>query len=1139
MQQIQKRNGQVVNFDVSKIYKAIFKSLEASGQPNFDLAKSLGDKVQEKLLNAVVKDQFPKVEEIQDIVEQVLVNKGQAKTAKAFILYRQKRSGIRNQKRQLLNKEDIDDIDKQFDLNSLRVLCSRYLKKDKQGKVIESPRHLFERVATHTALPSIFFDEMLFSKQEGETVHPTQKFDQQEYAGKISIGKYTLNQFHLEAIKRMYDRFNQKRQMKKSFSEVFEMIKNGEFNKYEIEITEYFNLMTTRKFLPNTPALINFGGSLGMGSACFVLPVEDSIESIMQTLTSSAIVFKSGGGMGYNFSKLRPEGDFIKTTGGSSSGPLSFMSLFDKMTDVIKQGGVRRGASMGIMNCFGGETRVNTINGKIPIKKLKDKTVYTYSYDKKNKRLKVAQGFCRQTAKNIEVWKVTLDNDETIIATPDHKFLLSNDRYKQLKHLKVGASIKAFYKIIDNRGYTRIGITGQKNETPEHNLVAEMKIKRPIKTSGKNKRRGNDEMVHHLDRNNLNNNPDNLEVLTISEHSRLHFKDSLQKHQRRIAKKRKGKTLAEVYGKEKAKKWIDKMAKSRKGSVAWNKNINASVYKSHYPKGFKNQFSNHKIKKIEHHGYQDVYDLTVPKFHNFVVEDIFVHNCDHPDIEQFITAKRGNNALKNFNISVFIKSNFWEYYETNKPYPLRNPKNNEVVKYIDPQNFLNLIVYQAWESAEPGVVFEDHVNKHNPFLKTLGPIECTNPCGEIPLFPHGSCNLGSINVWSFCNSKPTNGHKKDVRFDWDEFKRVVKITTKFLDNVIEVNKFPLPEIEEMSLNMRRIGLGMMGVANVLYELELPYNSSEGLKFMEKLMEFLNYHSKVVSVILAKQRGKFPYYDKSFYQTGKLPFRGKEIASGELPLEEKETLDWDLLKEKIKEYGLRNAQTTTNAPTGSISMIAGCSSGIEPNFSLVFEKKVSIGSFYYVNPIFEQAMAREGLLDEELIKQVSDDRGSLQNLNYIPPHLKRVFVTAMDLSAEDHIKALSILQRWTDSAISKTINFPSTATVEDMKKAYLLGHELGCKGLTVFRDQSIQGVLSTGPKDKKPTDQVEKSKIEELVREKDEKAKGPVVYHDVTVDVPPPFKSNGNSDNCPNCTTPLIRAEGCKKCPKCGWGVCTG
>ena len=407
-------------------------------------------------------------------------------------------------------------------------------------------------------------------------------------------------------------------------------------------------------------------------------------------------------------------------------------------------------------------------------------------------------------------------------------------------------------------------------------------------------------------------------------------------------------------------------------------------------------------------------------------------------------------------------------------------------------------------------------------------------CGELPLYPFSSCNLGSINVWMFCNHKPTNGHKKDVRFDWDEFKRVIKITTKFLDNVIEVNKFPLPEIEEMSLNMRRIGLGMMGVANVLYELELPYNSPEGLKFMEKLMEFLNYHSKVVSVILAKKRGKFPYYDKSFYQTGKLPFRGKEIAFGELPLEEKETLDWDLLKEKIKEYGLRNAQTTTNAPTGSISMIAGCSSGIEPNFSLVFEKKISIGSFYYVNPIFEQVMAREGLLDEELIKQVSDDRGSVQNLNYIPPHLKQVFATAMDLSAEDHIKALSTLQRWTDSAISKTINFPSTATVEEMKKAYLLGHELGCKGLTVFRDQSIQGVLSTGPKEKKP-----KPPTEELIREKDEKAKGPVVYHDISVDTPPPLQNSTNGNNCPNCSTPLIRVEGCKKCPKCGWGVCTG
>ncbi len=407
------------------------------------------------------------------------------------------------------------------------------------------------------------------------------------------------------------------------------------------------------------------------------------------------------------------------------------------------------------------------------------------------------------------------------------------------------------------------------------------------------------------------------------------------------------------------------------------------------------------------------------------------------------------------------------------------------------------------------------------------------------MYPHGSCNLGSINIWAFCETKPTNGREKDVIFDWKGFKETIKTATKFLDNVIEVNNFPLKEIGEVTLDMRRIGLGIMGLADVLYELGISYNSSDGLDFMEKLMEFLNYHSKVVSVELAKKRGKFPYWNKSFYLQGKWPFPGLEEKSKRLRFgEEKDLkLDWKGLREKIKKYGLRNSQTTTNAPTGSISMIAGCSSGVEPNFSLVYEKKVSIGSFYYVNPVFEKVMEREGLFDEDLIKEVSTRNGSIQDLTYVPPDLKTIFVTAMDIKAEDHIKALASLQKWTDSSISKTINFPRTASVEDMRKAYLLAHSLGCKDLTVFRDQSIAGVLRAGARKEKE----KKLRAEgELVSLKDVKAKGPVIYHDVGTVQSPPFKESAIvKDLCPNCSSLLIMSEGCKKCPKCGWGICTG
>ncbi|MCL5011206.1 MAG: adenosylcobalamin-dependent ribonucleoside-diphosphate reductase [Patescibacteria group bacterium] len=864
IKQIQKRNGKITDFKIEKITNAIFKALQEVGEANLDLAADLARKAAEKLEETFGENALVKVEQAQDVVEQVLVEGGHAKVAKAYILYRQKRAEIRRQKEQILRKAEIDETDKKFDLNALKVLASRYLRKDSSGNIIESPSELFSRVSVHSVLPSLLYDERVFQKQ-GATFHRNEEFDAKETqkSGKCRIGKYLLNEFHLDGLKRLYDRLNRENKMKLSFNSVLKMLEKGDFENYEKEINDYYNLMVERKFLPNTPALVNFGNSLGMGSACFAVDVGDSIEEIMEALKKSAIIFKSGGGVGYNFSKLRPEGDFIKSTCGVSSGPLHFMALFDKMTDVIKQGGVRRGASMGIMN------------------------------------------------------------------------------------------------------------------------------------------------------------------------------------------------------------------------------------------------------------------------------------VDYPDIEKFVVAKRGNQALTNFNISVLFKADFWEHYEQKKPYPLRNPRTGEIVKYIDPQNLFNLIVYQVWESGEPGILFEDKINEFNPFLKTLGPIQCTNPCSELPLYPSESCNLGSVNVRAFCKTKQANGRKKETEFDWREFERVVKIATRFLDNISDINKYPLPDIEEATLNTRKLGLGLMGVADALYELEIPYNSARGLETMEKMMEFLNYHSKMVSVGLAQERGAFPYFEKSFYTEGRLPFRGREKESGELPLEEKEEikLDWDGLKEKIKKHGIRNSQTTTNAPTGTISMIAGVSSGIEPNFSLVFEKKVVLGTFYYVNPIFEKVMAAEGLLDEDLIKEVCENQGSVQKIAYIPSKLKKLFVVALDLTPRDHIKALSVLQRWTDSSISKTTNFPSSATVDDMKETYLLAYKLNCKGVTAFRDKSIAGVMNAGVRDGK------KPKTEgELVSMKDEKATGgPVIYHDINLEQAPPSKDlsngNGNSGLCPKCSGVLIKTEGCKKCPSCGWGLC--
>ena len=841
--QIRKRDGRVVPFDVEKIANAIYKAIAATGGRDRTLAETLAKRVVEILDEKYGAEMIPAVEDVQDVVERALVENGQARVAKAYIIYRQKRAEIRSEKQKVLEKDAIDEVDKAFDLNALRVLKARYLKKDETGKLIETPKQLFTRIAVHAALPDLLYDATVYDITKKQKPHQEENFDPVEFHEKVSIGKYPLNRYHLEALKRMYDRFNRNGEAKIPWTTFFQMLKSGRFNKFEKSINSFYELMVTRKFMPNTPAIANFGNVLGMGSACFVLGVDDSIESIMETLKQTAVVFKAGGGMGYNFSHLRPEGDYVSSTSGVASGPISFMMLFDTMTDVIKQGGIRRGANMGILN------------------------------------------------------------------------------------------------------------------------------------------------------------------------------------------------------------------------------------------------------------------------------------SNHPDIEKFITAKKGNKALRNFNISVLIMPEFWESFRTNKPYPLTNPRTGEAVREINARLLFDMIVYQAWESAEPGVIFYDHVNEYNPFLKHLGPIVTTNPCGEVLLYPNESCNLGSINVWAFAR-RDENGK---VSYDWDGLREAVSISSRFLDNVIDVNNFPLKAIEDMTLATRKIGLGVMGLADLLFELRAPYNSEEGRKIMEELMEFINYHSKLTSIELAKERGPVPYFNKSFYPEGKLPFSAfKDEKSWHF--------SWSEVAGTIKQYGVRNGYTTVIAPTGSISMIAGCSSGIEPVYSLVFEKNVKVGSFYYIDTVFERVMTDEGLFGDDLLRDVNEHGGSIQGITYIPEDLKRVYVTAMDIKPEDHIRALAAFQRWTDSSISKTNNFPANATVDDMRASYLLAHKLGCKDVTVFRDTSIKGQVLVAPRKKQENSQPEPRT-----------ENNPTANQPKILAIPLVGASHGAGEQlkiCPQCTTQVVFQEGCYICPECGWGACS-
>lgn len=834
MQQVRKRDGELVEFDKEKIAGAIYKAAQSVGGRDRSEAERLADDVVKALEKQLPEGKIPSVEEIQDTVEKVLVENGHAKTVKAYILYRQKRAEIRAEKQKVLEKDSLDEVDKAFDVNALRVLKARYLRKSEDGKLIETPKELFTRVAVHTGLAEMFYDGKIFDKAGKQPAHENEELDAEGYEGRLSAGKHALNRYHIKALKKLYDRLNSRKQMKVTLNELISMIENGDFDSYEKNISDFYDLMVSKRFMPNTPAIANFGTHLGMGSACFVLGIDDSMESIMETLKSTAIIHKSGGGTGFNFSTIRPEGDFVSTTSGVASGPVSFMRLFDTMTEVVKQGGIRRGANMGILN------------------------------------------------------------------------------------------------------------------------------------------------------------------------------------------------------------------------------------------------------------------------------------VNHPDIEKFIKAKEGNKALRNFNISVLVMPDFWYHYETDKPYPLINPRNNKMSRYTDPKALFDAIVYQAWESAEPGVIFYDTVNKYNPFFKHLGPIVTTNPCGEVLLYPNEPCNLGSINVWSFAREKE-NG---EAYVDWEAMKEAVILSTRFLDDVIDVNNYPLKAIEEMSLATRKTGLGLMGLADLMYELRIPYNSKEGIKFMEQIMEFINYWSRVESIRLAEERGSLPYYTKSFYTDGRLPVKGFEDKSSW-------HFDWNKISEDVKTKGVRNGFTTVVAPTGSISMIAGCSSGMEPVYSLAYEKHVAVGSFYYVEPVFEKIMQKEGLYDEELIKDVCTNNGSVHNIGYIPRELKSVFITAMDITPEDHIRALAAIQKWTDSSVSKTNNFPANATVEDMKKSYMLAYELGCKDVTVFRDTSIKDqVLRVADKKRTTEQQVTVARsasgmLSITQQEREEEIKF-----------------------CPECKMKLVKKEGCLECVDCGWGMCS-
>jgi ribonucleoside-diphosphate reductase alpha chain len=404
-------------------------------------------------------------------------------------------------------------------------------------------------------------------------------------------------------------------------------------------------------------------------------------------------------------------------------------------------------------------------------------------------------------------------------------------------------------------------------------------------------------------------------------------------------------------------------------------------------------------------------------------------NVDHPDIMKFITAKEDPTALTNFNLSVAVTAEFMEAVKAGTDFNLVNPYTQEVVAKLNAREVFDKIVDMAWKTGDPGIVFIDRINQDNT-TPNLGRIESTNPCGEQPLLPYESCNLGSINL-----AKMLHGSNGATQIDYPKLAKTVKTAVRFLDNVIDVNKFPLPQIAEMTKKTRKIGLGVMGFADMLIRLGIPYNSEEALEIATKLMRFIDEEALKASVELGKERGVFPAFKGSIY----------DVPGGPR---------------------VRNATRTTIAPTGTLSMIAGCSSGIEPLFALSYTRNILDGTqLVEVNPYFAEAAKKGGFYSEELMQKLASGV-HLTEIEGVPEEIKRVFVTAHEISPEWHVRMQAAFQKSTNNAVSKTVNFPHEATREDVARVYMLAYEEGLKGITIYRDRSRDAqVLTTGKKEK--------------------------------------------------------------------------
>ena len=1066
---IKKRDGRIVNFNQSKITEAVFKSFQAKGKENIDLAQKISNKIT-KVLNKRFKDKVPQVEQIQNIVVEILAKEGYKDISEAYNLYRQKRREIREAKWWLLSQ----DTKIKLTPNALRVLESRYLRKDEQRKIIETPQQLFQRVAANIASAESFFKPSISDDEL------------------FSIGK------------------------------------------------EFYQMMSSLEFLPNSPTLMNAGGALQQLSACFVVPVGDSMEEIFQAVKSAALIHKSGGGTGFSFSRLRPKQDLVKSTQGESSGPISFMTVFNAATEVIKQGGKRRGANMGILRVDHPdilefitskleEGVLNNFNISVAITdKFMQAVRKKQKYDLINPRdgqvssqldaNKVFDLIVHHAWRNGEPGVIFIDRINKDNPTPklgeiestnpcisDDSWIMTDNGPRQVKELinkktKVvvkgkewsnsgngffNTGVKKLFKLITKEGY-EISLTANHliKKVKEMNRY---KINSDWEEAGKLK--PGDKVVINVNKNyqwsgKYNNKEGYLIGLLVGDGTIKKDKVVLS-------------SWGESNGDKCVRKAVEKYAKSfphRSDFKGWQKISNRNEYRlaMGYFKNLIKELGMDNKKKITPEiekassnfykgflrGFFDA-DGSVQGTHTKGISiRLSQSNIQRLKAVQRMLLRLGIFSQLHLNRRKSMKKEMPDGKGSHKLYNIKAQheliisKENIVTFYKivgfsnkDKQDKLSLLikgfnrkmVRERFIVAVKDIVFIGKKDVYDIQVPGINAFDgngfLLHNCGEQPLLGYESCNLGSINLNKMIGKK---GKKWEV--DWDKLKKTTHNAVRFLDNVIDINRYPLPEIEQMTKNNRKIGLGIMGLADMFIRLSIPYNSKKALDLAEKIMKFIQEESKKASAILAEERELFPSFKDSIYNNKGM-------------------------------YKVRNATTTTIAPTGTISIIAGCSSAIEPLFAISFVRKHILGGEEMIetNPLFEEIAKERGFWSKQLIKKISI-KGGIQDIKEIPADVKKVFVTSLDITPLDHIKMQAVFQKHIDNATSKTINFPFSASEEDVRKAYLLAYKLGCKGMTLYRNESrkqqvlnIQGGKSKKPKDikKKKSKKKYKNPIKEI------------------------------------------------------------